>query len=473
MGPIRRAIVGIAVLFLAPRFAGAWTWIATGDLAGATDVHTIIQTRDGTILAATEPNGDVFRTDDGGIAWTNTADVPGARFAYQLLQTSDGYIYLTTDVGVFRTNDKGTTWSATAPMPGVDQTYVEVESLDGYLYVGTGNAAEVFRTNDGGATWASAVAFPPPGGGLVTRMVRMRDGTLWAAEEQATSAHVFHSADGTTWLPTADIPGKVVVCGLVQDAAGAIYLGTGPDSRVYKTLDGATWVPTAPFPRAADVVHGMLHAADGAIYAVTGFSNADVFRSQDEGASWTLLPTLPGATNASAIVQAADGWVYVGAAPNGDVFKGAEPTAIELVSFTATGAPGAVQLAWATATESDNAGFHIWRADSEAGAYARITANLIPSQGDPTHGASYAYSDTDVNAGKTYWYKLEDVDVRGQSTFHGPVSATVLHKPFFGCGVAGGELGAGSLAAMLIPLGLAGIRRRRRPPHARSGARIP
>ena len=39
-------------------------------------------------------------------------------------------------------------------------------------------------------------------------------------------------------------------------------------------------------------------------------------------------------------------------------------------------------------------------------------------------GASYSYIDDTVANGITYYYKLEDVDIYGTSTFHGPVSAT-------------------------------------------------
>ena len=135
-----------------------------------------------------------------------------------------------------------------------------------------------------------------------------------------------------------------------------------------------------------------------------------------------------------------------------------DPTAIELVSFNATGAQGQVDLAWETATESNNAGFHLWRADSESGTYAKITADLIPSEGGPTGGSVYAYTDDGLTAGKTYWYKLEDVDLHGQSTFHGPVSATVLRKPLFGCGMAGGS-DKGLLAGLLGLIGLVVVRR--------------
>jgi hypothetical protein len=51
-------------------------------------------------------------------------------------------------------------------------------------------------------------------------------------------------------------------------------------------------------------------------------------------------------------------------------------------------------------------------------------SSLIPAQGSATKGASYEFIDTNVQNRKTYYYKLEDIDLNGQSTMHGPVSAT-------------------------------------------------
>ena len=50
--------------------------------------------------------------------------------------------------------------------------------------------------------------------------------------------------------------------------------------------------------------------------------------------------------------------------------------------------------------------------------------SLIPAQGSSTQGASYEFIDNDVKNRKTYYYKLEDIDLNGNSTMHGPVSAT-------------------------------------------------
>jgi hypothetical protein len=98
-------------------------------------------------------------------------------------------------------------------------------------------------------------------------------------------------------------------------------------------------------------------------------------------------------------------------------------TAIDLLSFAARPAADRVRLMWETGSEVDNAGFNVWCSEEE-GEYAQINEALIPARGDPASGARYDYTDRDVTQGVTYWYKLEDVDVYGVSTFHGPVSAT-------------------------------------------------
>jgi hypothetical protein len=99
-------------------------------------------------------------------------------------------------------------------------------------------------------------------------------------------------------------------------------------------------------------------------------------------------------------------------------------TAIDLLSFTTQAAADHVTLAWETGSEVDNAGFNLHRATSADGPYTKLNDALIPAEGDPESGASYTYTDTDVLKGASYYYKLEDVDVHGVSTFHGPVSAT-------------------------------------------------
>jgi len=99
-------------------------------------------------------------------------------------------------------------------------------------------------------------------------------------------------------------------------------------------------------------------------------------------------------------------------------------TLITLSSFTAKASNAHVKLNWETESEIDNFGFNIYRSETEIGPYTPINAELIPAEGSAIDGAKYSYIDRTAKNRITYYYKLEDIDVYGISTFHGPVSAT-------------------------------------------------
>jgi hypothetical protein len=101
------------------------------------------------------------------------------------------------------------------------------------------------------------------------------------------------------------------------------------------------------------------------------------------------------------------------------------PLVVDLVSFTAQGVENHMLLKWETASEMDNAGFHIWRRKTKVGTYSKITQTPIPAEGGATSGATYTYNDTDVTPPQAWYYKLEDISNAGASTFHGPVLGVV------------------------------------------------
>lgn len=105
-------------------------------------------------------------------------------------------------------------------------------------------------------------------------------------------------------------------------------------------------------------------------------------------------------------------------------FTTGEETLIGLSSLSAQFILGKIVVSWSTDTEINNAGFNIYRAESGNGEYQKINDALIPAQGSVTQGASYEFIDKDVKLWQTYYYKLEDIDLNGVTTKHGPVSAT-------------------------------------------------
>jgi len=99
-------------------------------------------------------------------------------------------------------------------------------------------------------------------------------------------------------------------------------------------------------------------------------------------------------------------------------------TVITLNSFTAAAGNKSITINWETATETNNVGFNILRAESKDGKYSRINSEIIAANGSPTSGAAYQITDTNVKNRTTYYYKLEDVNLDGISTISEPISAT-------------------------------------------------
>jgi hypothetical protein len=101
--------------------------------------------------------------------------------------------------------------------------------------------------------------------------------------------------------------------------------------------------------------------------------------------------------------------------------QGQATTAVDLLTFTATGEGEDVKIYWETADETDNLGFHLYRSTSAQGEFNRLSDRVIPAATYMTGSPYYTYMDTGVTRGKLYYYKLEDIDIHGNRTLHGPI----------------------------------------------------
>lgn len=86
---------------------------------------------------------------------------------------------------------------------------------------------------------------------------------------------------------------------------------------------------------------------------------------------------------------------------------------------------GGVLLRWETSSEINNLGFNVYRGDSAGGPWTRLNSQIIPSQvapGSPT-GSTYEFLDKRGNPRRSF-YLLEDIDLNGTATQHGPIRPT-------------------------------------------------
>jgi len=94
-----------------------------------------------------------------------------------------------------------------------------------------------------------------------------------------------------------------------------------------------------------------------------------------------------------------------------------------LSSFMATPSKKQVILEWLTKSERETLGFNLYRSESREGEYVKINPDFILGGGSLTEGSKYQLIDKNVEDGRTYYYKLEQVDIRGNGTMYGPVNA--------------------------------------------------
>jgi hypothetical protein len=134
---------------------------------------------------------------------------------------------------------------------------------------------------------------------------------------------------------------------------------------------------------------------------------------------------------------------------NGTIITG-QTAPIEMVAFDYQVKGNDVQLNWRTSSEVNNAGFHIER--SEDGRNFSPIA-WVDGSGSTTESKDYYYDDKDLRTGKTYYYRLRQVDIDG--TFElSPVISTTL----FGNGPVVGEFFPNPAAAGNVALSFAAKR---------------
>lgn len=107
------------------------------------------------------------------------------------------------------------------------------------------------------------------------------------------------------------------------------------------------------------------------------------------------------------------------------LYKKIPLTAVRLVSFDAIEHDGGVSLEWTTGLEVDNIGFNVYR--EAGGLRTRLTPEMIAgaalyssARNRTTAGRSYAWWDNRPGPAGTVQYWLEDIELSGRRTLHGP-----------------------------------------------------
>ncbi|MEM7336611.1 MAG: hypothetical protein AAF490_31315 [Chloroflexota bacterium] len=93
--------------------------------------------------------------------------------------------------------------------------------------------------------------------------------------------------------------------------------------------------------------------------------------------------------------------------------------------------PPSVLIEWETQTETNSAGFNLYRQQESRLEQTQLNSTLIASQGSSSRGAVYRFTDNSLQKGNTYLYFLEEIELDGTAVSHPTFSQTarVPHLP--------------------------------------------
>jgi uncharacterized repeat protein (TIGR01451 family) len=106
--------------------------------------------------------------------------------------------------------------------------------------------------------------------------------------------------------------------------------------------------------------------------------------------------------------------------PVNDTNQAVIATPVIVSSFEAFAVEGGVLAVWETASEIHTIGFYLERWDPAAGAYVRVTEDLLPGLLTAPQGGTYEYLDVDVAQAGALRYRLIEVTSDGNELTYGP-----------------------------------------------------
>jgi len=311
-----RAFVGgsvgnVARLFTTGDGGTNWTDISAG-LGGTCAYGLAVSPTDSmTLMCATDAG--LYRSTNMGAAWTRAGSFPAFSVAFARANPYTGYAG--SDYLVFRSDNNGVTWAAeTTTFVGTNTRWLSINP-DLPLEVYVGNGRGIFHSSDGGFDWQDrtpstpllsmpTISFFPPGPETAFAPVR-GNGVLTSTDR------------GIHWTELGRFPGIGFATGAAANPRHpeTLLVVTANQPRVYMTTDrGDSWVSfniadnfqpggVSYHPAGPDTLYTWGGKRDSA----SGPTRLAVFRSSNQGQTWSLSVTTTGTGTCRGFLAVATG----------------------------------------------------------------------------------------------------------------------------------------------------------------------
>lgn len=306
--------------------------------------------------SCTTAGARLYRSLDGGVSWTSLpgTGIDAAARVFELAFARDvqNRVYLATSAGVYRSSDGGTTWAlyGAGVHPTIVQAMAVAPSDSNYLYAGS----SFFDPAVG--SWQTS-SLPNPQSLAVdpqNPLVAYAGGV--AGSPTLTGLHKTTDG-GRTWNQVSAPYSKFSVMSVAVDPnrPAVIYVATR-SAGVFRSGDnGATWTELSEYGTVADLVNVSVEDPSNSNLLLAGTAGYGVQASTNKGLSF--VPRVTGLGNLyvnglafdpdtpSRVYAATDGGLYVSANSGG---SWAATTVLGRVTDVATHNDGTAHRVWAT-----------------------------------------------------------------------------------------------------------------------------
>ena len=270
-----------------------YTW--TPQTSGTTVLIHSVSAVSSQIAWAGGVGGVVRRTTDGGTTWGNGNPNPGviSGDVYNIYAWSANDAICTTSPAatfIYKTTNGGTNWTQVYTLAGGFINALQmVSATEGY---GEGDPVggkwTIVKTTDGGNTWARMATEPTQVGSEAgwNNSMYILGSNMWFG---TNNTKVYHSTDlGVTWTSGATTGNLNTFSVHYNSTSNGLAGGV----TMSKSVDGGTTYTAATIPGTTGSLNGLEGKGDDWWAIRTG---ADVYRSTNQGSTWTTATTVTGA----------------------------------------------------------------------------------------------------------------------------------------------------------------------------------
>ena len=361
-------------------------------------------------------------TNNSAGDWYPSFSQDGTKIAFQSGRDGNYEIYVMNSDGTAQTNLTNNSAEDYYPSFSQDGTKIAwTSSRDGNWEIYVMNAdgtAQTRLTNNNNSEWNWEPSFSPDGTKIAFTSSRDGNGEIYVMNADGTGQTRLTNNSADDWHPSFSQDGTKIAFTSWRDGNAEIYVmhsdGTAQTNLTNNSADD--WEPSL--------------SPDGTKIAWTSSrdGNWEIYVMHSDGTAQTRL------TNNSEEDK--------DPSFSGAVFETTPPSAPTGLTVTDPQTGGQLNLEWTANTESDLAGYNVYRSSTETGTYEKINTSLVLK---PTTN----YTDTALTNGTTYWYKITAVDDFGNKSSY---SSAVSGVPTSG----GGDTQAPTITHTPITSAIAG-----------------